>query len=156
SEVLHNPVDTTRFVPSPERRRRPLTLLLGGNQYQRYRFEAALETLALVRRERTDARLIVTGALSFEGAEESASLLIGRLGLEEAVDLLGPYTQAEAPEVMRLADVLLHPKVNDPCPSVVLEALASGLPVAYSATGGVPELVGDEAGLGVPGLLDWE
>ena len=39
--------------------------------------------------------------------------------------------------------------MNDPCPSVVLEAMASGLPVVYPRSGGVPELVGDEAGIGV-------
>ncbi|HWH06801.1 MAG TPA: hypothetical protein VNT23_10265, partial [Gaiellaceae bacterium] len=31
---------------------------------------------------------------------------------------------------------LLHTKVNDPCPNVVLEALASGLPVVHPASGG--------------------
>ena len=53
---------------------------------------------------------------------------IRRLGLEDAVELLGPYTQAEAPALMRRADLLLHTKYNDPCPTVVLEAMASGLP----------------------------
>jgi glycosyltransferase involved in cell wall biosynthesis len=40
--------------------------------------------------------------------------------------------------------------VNDPCPSLVVEAMASGLPVVYAMSGGVPELVGDDAGIGVP------
>jgi glycosyltransferase involved in cell wall biosynthesis len=41
-------------------------------------------------------------------------------------------------------------KHNDPCPNAVLEALATGLPVLYSSSGGVPELVGDDAGVGLP------
>jgi glycosyltransferase involved in cell wall biosynthesis len=57
---------------------------------------------------------------------------------------------------MRRADILLHTKYNDPCPTVVLEALASGLPVVYSASGGLPELVAADAGVGIPAPLDWE
>jgi glycosyltransferase involved in cell wall biosynthesis len=156
-EVLYNPVDVAHFAPASVRPQRPLTLLLGGSQYQRYRVEIALETLAEVRRERPDARLLVAGALTFaDDADAQTRELIGRLRVAEAVDLLGPYTQAQAPELMRRADVLLHTKYNDPCPTIVLEALASGLPVAYSASGGVPELVGADAGVGVPARLDWE
>jgi glycosyltransferase involved in cell wall biosynthesis len=156
-EILPNPVDTRLFAPAPARERRPLTLLLGGSQYQAYRLETALETLALVRAERPDARLLVTGELAFaHDAPARATALLRRLGLGDAVELLGPYARSEAPELMRRADLLLHPKYNDPCPMVVLEALASGLPVAYSASGGTPELVGEHAGIGVPAALDWE
>jgi len=156
-EILPNPVDVERFAPATERPRRPLTLLLGGSQYQGYRFEAALEALVELRHARPDARLLVAGALSFApDAREQAIALVRRLGLEDAIDLLGPYTRDSAPALMRRADLLLHPKYNDPCPTVVLEAMASGLPVVYSASGGVPELVGEDAGVGVPAPLDWE
>ncbi len=156
-EVLHNPVDTAAFVPAQSRADRPLTLLLGGNQYQRYRLERALETLSLVRREFGGARLIVAGALSFapDGREETLRM-VELLGLAAAVELAGPYSQAEAPSLMRRADLLLHTKYNDPCPTIVLEAMACGLPVVYSASGGTPELVGDEAGVGIDAPLDWE
>jgi glycosyltransferase involved in cell wall biosynthesis len=155
-EILHNPVDTRRFVPA-ERPDRPLTLLLGGNQYQRYRLEAAVAAFALVREERPDARLLVAGALSFsDEAVGQTAELVERFGVAAAVELLGAYTQAEAPALMRRADVLVHTKYNDPCPTVVLEAMASGVPVVYSASGGTPELVGDDAGVGIPAPLDWE
>jgi glycosyltransferase involved in cell wall biosynthesis len=157
SEILHNAVDTQRFSPEPEGRARPLTLLLGGSQYQRYRVEAALETLAAVRRHHPDARLLIAGALSFASdARAQTAGMLRASRLEDAVELVGPYTQADAPQLMRRADLLLHTKYNDPCPTVVLEAMATGLPVVYSASGGTPELVGDEAGIGTPAPLDWE
>jgi glycosyltransferase involved in cell wall biosynthesis len=72
------------------------------------------------------------------------------------VELLGRYSQAEAPALFHRADILIHPKYNDPCPTVVLEAMACGLPVVYSASGGTPELVGSDAGVGIDAPLDWE
>jgi glycosyltransferase involved in cell wall biosynthesis len=161
AEVLHNPVDTSRFSPA-SRRPRPLTILLGGNQYQEYRVERALRTLAVVRRERPDARLVVAGSLTWsrgsdpDAAPRTARALVAKLGLDAAVEFAGVYTQLEAPALYRGCDLLLHPKYNDPCPTTVLEAMACGLPVVYSASGGTPELVGEHAGIGVPAPLDWQ
>jgi hypothetical protein len=80
-EILHNPVDTRAFTPAAIPTRRPLTLLLGGSQYQRYRVERALDTLVAVRLERPDARLLIAGAISFtpDGRDEvtSSSLRAG-------------------------------------------------------------------------------
>ena len=81
--------------------------------------------------------------------------LIGELGIADRVELVGRYAQRDAPALYGRAHVLLHPKVRDPCPNVVLEALACGVPVVHSASGGVPELVGD-AGIGVPSETTWE
>jgi glycosyltransferase involved in cell wall biosynthesis len=156
-EILHNPVDTTAFVPDRVRSGRGLTLVLGGNQYQRYRLECALEAVALLRREREDVRLLITGSLSFgPDAPAQAGDIVRRLGIEDSVEMVGMYTQEDAPAILRRGDILLHPKYNDPCPTIVLEAMACGLPVAYSASGGTPELVGDDAGVGIEAPLDWQ
>jgi glycosyltransferase involved in cell wall biosynthesis len=156
SEILHNPVDTERFVPADDGPARP-TLLLGGNQSQRYRFATAVATLALLPQE---WRLLVSGRVAWEGDErrsrrEAEAMLVGH-SVADRVELIGRYTQAEAPAVMKRSTLLLHTKYNDPCPTVVLEAMSAGLPVVYSHSGGTPELVGDEAGIGVEAPLDWE
>lgn len=159
-EVLHNAVDTDRFVPRARERVAPgLTLLLGGSQDAWYRVDAAVRTLAAIRRMGADARLLIAGRLRWASrATPRADLdrLLGELAVAGHVDWLGPYTQADAPALYHRADILLHTKYNDPCPSVVIEAMASGLPVVYSASGGVPELVGDSAGAGVPADVSWE
>jgi glycosyltransferase involved in cell wall biosynthesis len=150
-EVLYNAVDVERFAPAGSPPPDGPVLLLGGDQYQAYRLEVALRTLHALLATQPDARLLVTGRLAIP-----AEPLVAELGLAGRVELLGRYAQRDAPALYRRAHVLLHTKVNDPCPSVVIEALASGLPVVYPKSGGVPELVGDEAGVGVPHRSSWE
>lgn len=160
-EVLCNPVDTEAFVPLmsplPDR---PLTLLVAGTQDLFYRLSVPLQALSLIARERPDVHLLVAGRLRWIPDEAEcrrvASRLVSELGVEGRVQFLGPYTQAEAPCLFPRAHVLIHAKYNDPCPTTVLEAMACGVPVAYSRSGGVHELVGDEAGIGVPAELNWE
>jgi glycosyltransferase involved in cell wall biosynthesis len=161
SEILYNPVDTSHFTPATSRQeRRGLTLLLSGSQDRWYRFESAVRTLAVLASRGVDARLLVTGRLGWttdaRAARSEAERLLSELRVAERVELLGPYTQADAPSIFRRADIVLHTKYNDPSPTAVLEALACGCPVVYSSSGGVPELVGDDAGVGVSAELSWE
>jgi glycosyltransferase involved in cell wall biosynthesis len=151
-EVLPNAVDTRAFAPADRPPERGPVLLLAGDQTQAYRLETALRTLALVARHEPDARLLVTGSL----VEDGGRRVLDELGLAGRVELTGRYAQRDAPALYRRAHLLLHTKRNDPCPNVVLEALACGLPVVHSASGGVPELVGEEAGVGVPDEGSWE
>lgn len=163
SEVLYNPVDTDHYHPRPRAdtavRQAGLTLLLGGNQYQAYRLRSALETLAELRKQRNDIRLIVAGELRWArdtvACERLAQSWVKELGIEEHVTWTGPYTQHQAVDIYHSADILLHTQYNDACPGVVLEAMACGLPVVHSTSGGVPELVGEEAGQAVPVEQTW-
>jgi glycosyltransferase involved in cell wall biosynthesis len=139
-ELLPNAVDTASFTPAARAPEGDPVILLAGDQFQPYRVPTALRTLAVL----PEARLLVTGKLVGD-----CRGLAAELGVGQRVELVGPYAQREAPALYRRAHVLLHPKVNDPCPNVVLEAMACGVPVVHSATGGTPELVG-EAGVGVP------
>jgi glycosyltransferase involved in cell wall biosynthesis len=118
----------------------------------------ALEVLAMVRRRHPEARLLISGQLRWNSERTPRADFEGlaaTLRVREAVDLLGPYVQTDAPAIYRRAHLLLHTKYNDPCPTVVVEAMASGLPVVFSESGGVPELVGD-AGVGVPTEISWD
>jgi len=144
-EVLHNAVDVDRFQPPRTSPDDGPVLLLGGDQTQPYRLELGLRTLVALLAREPAARLLVAGRLTVDPGP-----LLDRLGLRDRVELVGRYSQDEAPGLYGRAHLLLHTKVNDPCPNVVLEAMACGLPVVFPASGGTVELVGDEAGVGVP------
>jgi len=150
-EILYNAVDVDRFTPAAAQPADGPVLLLGGDQTQEYRLELALRTLAVVLASAPDAKLLVAGRLV-----SPVHPLIHELGLNGRVELIGRYAQRDAPELVRRAHLLLHTKVMDPCPSAVIEAMACGLPVVYPASGGTVELVGGEAGVGVPHPESWE
>ena len=144
-EILPNAVDVDRFAPAEEPPAGGPVLLLGGDQSQGdYRLDLALRTFRLVRDRHPEARLVVTGEIG------------GPRDLGDGVQLVGRYSQADAPRLFRSAHVLLHTQMNDSCPSVVLEAMACGLPVVHPASGGTVELVGDVGGIDVPHEGDWE
>ena len=150
-EVLYNAVDVDRFAPGePPDPSRPIVLLY-GDQTQAYRLELALRVFARLRDAHPDALLVVTGRLVSDPWP-----LLAELRIAEAVEFVGRYAQTDAPALLRRAHVLLHTKVNDPCPSSVIEAMACGIPVVYPASGGTVELVGDDAGIGVPHPESWE
>ncbi len=159
SEILRNAVDTRRFSTTRVVPGRQPILLCAGSIGQLYRFRAALEVTATLRRLGENPRLLVAGRLSWAPAAEAletARRMIAEVGLQERVILLGPYSREEAPAVFQQATVLVHTTYNDACPTTVIEAMASGLPVVYSASGGVPELVPGDAGVGVPAPLSWD
>lgn len=158
AEIVYNPVDIQHFVPIPlSDRPKNLTLLLGGNQYEQYRFELAIRVFREVLDRVPEARLLVTGTLwlSEQDAMVAAQRLVKDLKLDDRVIFVGTYNQEQAPLIFAQAHILLHTKYNDPSPTIVLEAMSSGLPVVYIKNGGVPELVGD-AGIGLPVENSWE
>ena len=71
------------------------------------------------------------------------------LGLESRVRFLGQ--RADAPRLMGAADVFCQPNVSpEPFGIVFIEALAQGLPVVGSNTGGTREIVAADCGVLVP------
>jgi glycosyltransferase involved in cell wall biosynthesis len=73
--------------------------------------------------------------------------------LGEQVVLTGPLVGDHLDAAYRDADVLVVPSRAETYGMVITEALAHGLPVVASETGGTPEAVGRATGGEVPGLL---
>lgn len=63
------------------------------------------------------------------------------LGIASAVSFLGAVTQQVVSDWIGAADLLCLPSHSEGSPNVVVEALASGIPVVASRVGGVPDLV---------------
>jgi len=92
------------------------------------------EAFALVRRERPELRLVLTGGGDFGT-------------VPDGVDVRGHVTQAELVSLMQRASALVFPSLYEGFGLPPLEAMACGCPVACSNGGALPETVGDAARL---------
>ena len=92
------------------------------------------EAFELVRRERPELRLVLTGGGDF-GA------------VPGGVDVRGHVTQAELVSLLQRASALVFPSLYEGFGLPPLEAMACGCPVACSNAGALPETVGDAAKL---------
>jgi colanic acid/amylovoran biosynthesis glycosyltransferase len=91
-----------------------------------------------------------------DGPERDAlTTLAHELGIDSNVRFVGAKTRAEVSAIMADAHVMLTPSIRarsgdeEGIPVVLMEALASGLPVVSTTHAGIPELIVD----GVTGLL---
>ena len=139
--VVPNVVDDALFRPDGHTPSHRLLSagLMGENGAKGY--DDLLHALALVD---GDARLEIVGDGPRRPEYEA---LAHRLGLADRVQFTGLQSKPELAERMRRADlfVLASRFENNPC--VVLEAMASGLPVVATRVGGLPELVDERSGL---------
>ena len=67
--------------------------------------------------------------------------LAASLGIADRVQFLGPQLAPQIAEQMRQADVLCMSSLNEGLPNVVIEAMASGLPVVATDVGGIHEVI---------------
>lgn len=157
-EILYNAVDTHAFSPQADLSERPqrFRFLITGkiNDHLFYRLESTVQGIAAARRQGLDCCLEIAGWVAPSPLARARALVV-QLGLSDMVVFSGPYTQESAPAIYRRADAYVMTKHNDPCPNTVLEALACGLPVLYSDSGGVGELVGP-CGVALPCEESWD
>ena len=145
-EVVPNVVDASIFFPPDERREtKERRLLFVGNLERLHHkgFPTLLQALARLGEQGHDWQLDVIGDGTERVQYETST---SALGLAERVTFHGSQPKHVVAQAMRTADLLVQPSRVDNLPSVVVEALASGLPVVSTTVGGIPELVGEGSG----------
>jgi glycosyltransferase involved in cell wall biosynthesis len=137
--VVPNGVDLTLFHPADPATRRPskrIRCLAVARLIERKGVGDLLRSLALLERGRFELEIVGGGA-----DEQVLHDLATRLGVAEDVRFLGPLSRAEVAKRYRAADLFTLPSSAEAFGNVFAEALASGLPIVGSATGGIPDLV---------------
>ena len=138
AEVAHPGIDTSLFRPAPEHGWE-WRLVYVGRIDQRKGIDTAVEALGHLPAE---SRLTVLGSgdESFMGELRT---LAARLGVQDRVEF-GLLPRHELPAAYAQADALLFPvRWEEPWGLVPLEAMAVGLPVVATGTGGSAEYLRD-------------
>ena len=150
---IYNGLDLARFAYAPPRPE-ATDILAVGRLVEKKGFHILIEAIRLLRASGRDVTCRIVGH-----GEEAGNLAsqIEASGLAGSVTLLGPRSQGEVAREMRAAAVLACPCVvgsdgnRDGLPTVLLEAMALGLPCVATGVTGIPELVrDDDSGLLVP------
>lgn len=168
---IPNGVDTAVFHPATPGERRSLRGKLGlpgearlvlnlSALTPRKGTDLLVEAMGRVASRHSDVHLALVGPWERDGKPLEGATAdwlpalrrrIAALGLEERVHI--PGAQSNAPGWLRAADLFAFPAVNEGLPNAVLEAMATGLPMAAAAIAPLEGVAidGENALLAVPG-----
>jgi len=142
--VITNGVDLQEFYPKPVSRaehRLPedavLALFAGDIKSSRKNLDTVLRSLQAV----PGVHLLVLGSTDGSPYPRMAK----ELGLGDRIRFLG--YRRDVADMMSLCDVFVYPSRYEPFSLVLLEAMATGLPVITSSRCGAVELLTQEAGI---------
>lgn len=138
---LPNVVDTWHFKPGSRTGERPLTLLSVGRIVTEKRFDRFIAVLGRLRKElHLDVRGWIAGPSQDKELQRSLEAQATQLGLyPKYLQFLGGVSSMSS--LYQEADIFVLASDCEGTPNVVLEAMASGLPVVATNVGGVPDIV---------------
>jgi glycosyltransferase-like protein len=158
--LVGNGVDTSRFSPTPDatdaelraRLRLPpggasVFLAVGGVE-ERKNTVRLLEAFRIVQSQLASCRLVIAGGASLldhDAYQAQFARTLAQSGLPpDAVIRTGPLPQQLMPALYRAATALVFPSIKEGFGLVVLEAMASGVPVVTSRIAPFIEYLGED------------
>lgn len=140
---VYNGIDVGRFATRATTGARPLIMSV-GRYIEKKGFGDLIRACAELGERDFECRIVGHGPL-----EEELRALAQELGVGDRVELTGPKTEREIREMLAHCYVFVLPCLTaddgsaDNLPTVIMEAMAAGVPVVSTAVAGVPEMVED-------------
>lgn len=138
--IIENGVDVRRFTPDQEKRPGSEFIITPGASRvtERKGLNYLIEAIGILIPKYPNIHLKVMGDGSARPALEA---LVREKGLEEKVTFLGRIPREATAPYYQEASLFVLPSLNEGMSNAMLEALASGLPIIATPTGGTAELV---------------
>jgi len=146
--VIPNGISLERFRVSSGCReeKSTRTVIFVGRLHPVKGVQYLIEAMAIVHQKIPDIKLVIVG----DGTERPIlEKRVRELDLNECIQFLGQVSQEKMPDIMHQADILVLPSLSEGFPTVILEAMAGGLPIIATSVRGIPDII-DE---GINGYL---
>ena len=141
---IYNPIDSSMFLQCNQDTDN-IQFVHVGRFHEVKNHRALIEAFSVFSKSYPNCNLTLAG----DGPLlDSIKTYVNELELTERVSFLGNVTNI--PELLSKMNVFVLPSKSEACPVVILEAMASGLPIIASEVGGIPELVTDNGILVAP------
>ncbi len=147
--IVHSAIGVEAFDSDPVSANSPddqFTVLTMGKLLPVKGFRLAVHGFSHCHQQIAQSRMLIVGS----GPEKKALVeLVDQLGIAHKVTFIDWLPREEALAMMKNADVFLYPSFEG-SGMVVLEAMASGVPVICLDFGGAGEMVSQECGFRIP------
>lgn len=140
-EVIPNGVDLDRFDVTQLRDKRDgekFNILCVARLVERKGIGDLIDAVKHIRQKRENFKIVFVGR---GDKEREMRAKVEREGLSRWVDFRGQLLHFDMPKAYNEADVFVLPSTNEGMSNAVLEAMASGLPIITTYTGGTTEML---------------
>lgn len=138
-DVIYNGVDTTVFSPHIDRSDKEFRILCASRLEKRKGFRYVVEAVDALKERYPNIRLTLAGGDGNAGEELRS--LVAEKNLASYVTFSEQYDRAKLAQLQSASDVFVLPSFNEGMSNSLLEAMAGGLPVLMTPTGGAEELI---------------
>jgi len=145
-DVIPNGIDLDEFSPADPAPTGPFRLVCVSRLIPRKAIDVLITAFATVHDRFPDAELVIVGDGVLDGRLRDLAV---RFGLADAIRFAGYQPHEKMAGFYRSAHMFVLPSRHEGMSNAVLEAMACGLPVVVTKTGGTAELVKDN-GIVVP------
>lgn len=142
-EVVPNAIPVDAFEARDRAERHPDELIFVGNRKEKKGMVVLLRAFADVLEERPGATLRLIGRSPTAAEELQWQQLAEDLGIAHAVRFEPPTDRAGVAAALQRASLFVHASPRETFGVVTLEALASGLPVVATQSGGISGILED-------------